>query len=203
MIRHNESHESSKDELTQSPRRRSSRRWAVGIIAGIVAAVGIGLAVQNPIDAAQASEAPMGAQLPWDDSTLDNSSFDDSKTDQTHGAPGDDVGRGSKKRDGMGRGEHGGKPGDRRGDRSMMDDRPGGLRQLVALAAETLEMTPEELVTELRAGRSIADVAEERGVPVQDVIDALVDDVVEHATARITDLVNRNPRTLGSDTPES
>ena len=40
---------------------------------------------------------------------------------------------------------------------------------------------------------SIADIAMERNIPVQDVIDALVDEVVSTATERMTDLVNRKP----------
>jgi hypothetical protein len=78
-----------------------------------------------------------------------------------------------------------------------------GPRELIALAAETLGITPAELMTELKAGKSVADVASERDVPIQDVIDALVDDVVSKATERITELVNRKPQTPGSDTPES
>jgi uncharacterized protein (DUF433 family) len=74
---------------------------------------------------------------------------------------------------------------------------------LIALAAKTLGMTPAELLTELKSGKSIADVASERDVPVQDVIDALVDEVVANASERITELVNRQPKTPGSDTPES
>ena len=65
-------------------------------------------------------------------------------------------------------------------------------------AAEALGMTEEELRAELRDGASIAQIAEERGVDVQTVIDALV----AHATERLeeleaalpermTDLVNR------------
>lgn len=79
----------------------------------------------------------------------------------------------------------------------------GGPREMIAVAAETLGITPAELVAELKAGKSVADVASERDVPIQDVIDALVDDVVRNATERITELVNRKPQTPGSDTPES
>lgn len=41
-------------------------------------------------------------------------------------------------------------------------------------AAKVLGMTPEALRTELRSGKSIADVAKERNVDVQKVIDAIV-----------------------------
>jgi hypothetical protein len=54
-------------------------------------------------------------------------------------------------------------------------------------AAEALGMTVDELAAELEAGKSIATVAEERGVDVQTVIDALV----AEATERITEMVNQ------------
>jgi hypothetical protein len=41
-------------------------------------------------------------------------------------------------------------------------------------AADTLGMTPAELRTELQSGKSIADVAKEKNVDVQKVVDALV-----------------------------
>jgi hypothetical protein len=53
-------------------------------------------------------------------------------------------------------------------------------------AATALGITPDELRTELEAGKTIAQVAGEKGVDVQTVIDALVAD----ATTRITDAVN-------------
>ncbi len=56
------------------------------------------------------------------------------------------------------------------------------------VAAKALGMTTADLLTELRAGKSIADVAKEKNVDVQKVIDALVAD----AKTRITDMVN-NP----------
>jgi hypothetical protein len=68
----------------------------------------------------------------------------------------------------------------------------------LATAAEVLGMTEEELRTELQDGASIAQVAEERGVDVQAVIDALVADATERLEEmeaalpeRMTDLVNR------------
>ena len=53
------------------------------------------------------------------------------------------------------------------------------------VAAEALGITEDELLDSLRDGRSIADVAEERGVDPQTVIDALV----AAATAHIDDEV--------------
>jgi hypothetical protein len=68
----------------------------------------------------------------------------------------------------------------------------------LATAAEVLGMTEEELRAELQDGASIAQVAEERGVDVQAVIDALVADATERLEEieaalpdRMTDLVNR------------
>lgn len=82
--------------------------------------------------------------------------------------------------------------------------RPGGLGPFehrgegLAAAAKALGMTEADLKTELAAGKSIADVAAERNVDVQTVIDALVADAksrlaqIEAALPdRITQLVNR------------
>ena len=68
----------------------------------------------------------------------------------------------------------------------------------LSTAADALGMTVEELRTELRAGKSIAQVAADKGVDVQIVIDALVADATERLEAlqaslpeRMTELVNR------------
>jgi len=42
-------------------------------------------------------------------------------------------------------------------------------------AAETLGLTPEELFAELREGKSLTDIAEEQGLEVEDVYDAVND----------------------------
>ena len=47
-------------------------------------------------------------------------------------------------------------------------------RDGLAAAAKVLGMTPDALRTELRSGKSIADVAKEKNVDVQKVIDAIV-----------------------------
>ena len=57
----------------------------------------------------------------------------------------------------------------------------GGLR----IAAETLGMTPAELRAELREDRTVADVAEEREVPLSDVIDALTAAAAERIDAAV------------------
>lgn len=65
-------------------------------------------------------------------------------------------------------------------------------------AAEALGMTKAELLTALEDGKSIAQVAEDQGVEVQTVVDALVADAtarLEQLEAslpdRMTDVVNR------------
>ena len=60
-----------------------------------------------------------------------------------------------------------------------------GLRDSTVLE-DTLGMTREEIRTGLESGKSIADLANEKGVNVQKVIDALV----AEARTRITDMVN-------------
>ena len=60
----------------------------------------------------------------------------------------------------MGHGPHGGMGG---------MERPG-----LEAAAETLNLTEDELRSALRDGSSLADIAEEQGVAVEDLVDALV-----------------------------
>jgi len=55
----------------------------------------------------------------------------------------------------------------------------------LAAAAKALDMSPSALVTQLRSGKSIADVAKAKGVDPQTVIDAIVADV----KARLADRV--------------
>jgi polyhydroxyalkanoate synthesis regulator phasin len=62
---------------------------------------------------------------------------------------------------------------------------PGILHKGLDTAADALGITEEELRTALQDGQSIADVASERGVDVQGVIDALVAD----AQARLAEEV--------------
>ena len=58
-------------------------------------------------------------------------------------------------------------------------------------AAEALGMTPEELKTELRNGKSVAEVAEARNVELATVVDAIVDAVTEQAEERANQFVHR------------
>lgn len=78
--------------------------------------------------------------------------------------------------DGKGRGGPGVDPGT-----SPMPGNGHGARQgmgrdasLIAVAAEVLGMDRWELVAELRGGKTIADVAAERGVDLQDIVDAFL-----------------------------
>jgi predicted nuclease with RNAse H fold len=59
------------------------------------------------------------------------------------------------------------------------------LRRAVKTSAEVIGITARELATELRAGRSIAEVAQAEGVEVAEVTDALV----AKGTARIDQAV--------------
>ncbi len=73
-----------------------------------------------------------------------------------------------------------------------MGGRHGGRGRFVNLetAATALGITADELQTELAAGKTIADVAGEKGVAVQTVIDQLVAEATAELTQRITDKVN-------------
>ena len=77
------------------------------------------------------------------------------------------------------------------------DDRPahpfrfgvkafGGPETLDA-AAEALGISVDDLYAALRDGKSIADVAQERGVDVQTVIDAMVADATQHIDQAVAD----------------
>ena len=90
--------------------------------------------------------------------------------------------------DGPGRGQGG--PGGHSG-----PGRPGGRGgsgggMIADAAATALGISPDELKTELDAGRTIAEVAADTGIDVQTVIDAIVADRTADLTERVTDLVN-------------
>ena len=61
----------------------------------------------------------------------------------------------------------------------------------IAISAKTIGVTPKELVTELRSGKSIAGVAGEHGVSAQTVIDA----IVSAADTRVNQAVANNKLT--------
>jgi uncharacterized protein (DUF433 family) len=55
----------------------------------------------------------------------------------------------------------------------------------LAAAAKALDMTPSALVTQLRSGKSVADVAKAKGIDPQTVIDAIVADVKSRLADRV------------------
>jgi hypothetical protein len=64
---------------------------------------------------------------------------------------------------------------------------PGIVHASLETAATALGVTTEELRTALRDGKSVADVAAEKGVDVQVVIDALVADAQERIATAVSD----------------
>lgn len=83
-----------------------------------------------------------------------------------------------------------------------------GMGEHFATAAELLGITAEELRAELRASKSIADVAEEKGVDKQKIIDALVasatariDEMKAALPERIAELVERDGLPVGPGGP--
>lgn len=174
--------------------KRGTRRLGFATVVGLTAVAGIGLAVQSA-SAAQVSQAPAGAQLPWDDSdavgpsgSLDRPHDDrgrmEAMHDRMHQNPGGHMG--DHMDDHMG-------PGKDRQPKPGVEGRGVGLRELLETAADVLGISVEDLVAEIRSGKSIAEVAESSDVPVQDVIDALVEKVMAQVTERITALVNQTP----------
>lgn len=63
----------------------------------------------------------------------------------------------------------------------------GGRGVAFDVAAEALGVTEDELRSQLRAGESVADVAAAEGVPVEDVVSALVAEARERLAAAVTD----------------
>lgn len=68
-------------------------------------------------------------------------------------------------------------------DRRMMS---GGVR-LISIAADELDMSVTELLTELQDGKTIADVAGERGVDLQVIADACMAEVKESLDDAVAD----------------
>ncbi len=67
-----------------------------------------------------------------------------------------------------------------------------GINGLLMVAAGELGMTPAELVAELRDGKTIAEMAEGRGVSVGDIVDAML----EKVEARLDTAVDNGRMTL-------
>jgi polyhydroxyalkanoate synthesis regulator phasin len=63
----------------------------------------------------------------------------------------------------------------------------GAENSLLSVAADKLGMTVDELVTELQAGKSIADVAGEKGIDVQTITDAYLAQLEESLNQAVTD----------------
>lgn len=63
----------------------------------------------------------------------------------------------------------------------------GGLRFGLEAAAKALGMSADDLRSELEDGKTIADVAGEKGVAVQTVVDAMVADATERIDQRVAD----------------
>jgi hypothetical protein len=63
----------------------------------------------------------------------------------------------------------------------------GGPRHHLATVAEALGMTPDEVREALQGGQTIAELADSKGVEVQTVIDAIVDDIEEHLAQAVED----------------
>jgi hypothetical protein len=85
----------------------------------------------------------------------------------------------------QGRGFGFGGRGDHAGMGMMGGQRGGPENSLVTVVAEELGLTPAELATELRAGKSVADVAQEKNVSVGTIAEA----VLAPRTERLNELV--------------
>jgi hypothetical protein len=97
------------------------------------------------------------------------------------------------------------RPGLRRAARAVHQVRRTGIDA----AAKALDMTPEALRSEVRSGKSVADVAKEKDVPVQDVIDAVVaaekarmEEEITKLPDQVTNWVNHTPPKAPADGPE-
>lgn len=139
----------------------------------------------------------MGAQLPWDDSmSSDNPLANDDSRDGDDSRSGEMSRRERRdqrmgdERDKIEQRMHEGMR-DGRGLGAMQRLGIPGPRELMDTVASTLGIEVEDLIREIRSGKSIADIASENDVEIQEVIDALVDEVVDVATDVISDLVNR------------
>ncbi len=68
-----------------------------------------------------------------------------------------------------------------------------GVDGLLAVAAGELDMTPADLLAELRDGKTIAEVAENQGVNVDDIVDAMVEKAQERLAKfeeKVTERIN-------------
>lgn len=74
-------------------------------------------------------------------------------------------------------------------DRIRVEDRLGQPFPLdpLMIAAQVLGMEPPDLLAELRAGKSVADVAQEKGVALDDIVNAILERKVERLNQLVTD----------------
>ncbi len=138
---------------------------AASVAAGVAGGLVAGLALGIPGFAGASSSAPQGAAVAFaKEATLAVASATDS--DPSGSVPAADTYTAEPAADGSATvGTHGNR---------------GGRGPKLDAAAEAIGVTPEELRTELEAGKSIADIAQAKGVSVDAVIDALVADMKAH-----------------------
>lgn len=78
-------------------------------------------------------------------------------------------------------------PGGGPGMMGNMGGRWGGPENsMIAIVAEKLGLTTDELVTELQAGKTIADIAKEKNVALETIVDAVVAPRAERLTQMVT-----------------
>lgn len=74
-----------------------------------------------------------------------------------------------------------------RGGKGLRDRHPGAVFHGMEIVAEQLDMTRQELMAEVRDGKSIADLAAEKGVDTQAIVDAIIADTQEHLNEAVAD----------------
>ncbi|SOC56854.1 hypothetical protein [Ornithinimicrobium cerasi] len=152
---------------------KTSRATVIGVSVLTAAVVGLGASAPSLAD-------NLGLVTSTEDSpTTDDGSTDDGSTDDTT-----DERFGPRGHHGMGDGRHGGMGG--------MGGMGGGMgapadgHGMIGTAAETLGLTEDELLTELRDGRTLGEVADAQGVDRQALVDALLAD----HEARLTEMLD-------------
>lgn len=81
----------------------------------------------------------------------------------------------------------------RRADHPRAERRREHRAELLEVAAGAIGITADELRAEMRAGKSIATVAREKGVDPATVVEALVADAQSRLEERFTKMVERTP----------
>lgn len=173
---------------------RSSRRpsTSIGVAAGILAGGAIGLAAGVPSLTSAASDDSVAVAL-QDDTTEPTDEPTDEATDETTDETTDErVAPGERLREALqplvddgtidaGQADAVASHLVENGpDRSGRPGRRGVDGRDHTIVADVLGIDSETLRAELRAGNSIADIAEANGVDVQTVVDALIEDVEGH-----------------------